>query len=171
MDKLASQSVRCVFVEYSRTQQGYRCFIPSTKKYIVSADVTFFETQRFFDSVDSPSESIPLPSLVEFCDIDATDTATMEKDTSRPLQVYQRHQRSPPAITSSTSTDLPPTDLNMPTAIRKGTRATTVHPISNFVTYNRLYPAFHTFALFISSKSLPELPSGYLTTTVEGSYA
>ena len=44
LDKLASQFVRCVFVGYSCTQQGYKCFISSTRKYIASADITLFET-------------------------------------------------------------------------------------------------------------------------------
>ena len=121
----------------------------------MSADVTFFETQRFFDSVDSPFESIPLRSLVKSYDTDATNTTTMEKKTSRPLQIYHRQQRPPRAITSSMSADLPPTDLNMPIAIRKGISATTVHLISNFVTYDRLYSAFRSFALSISSESFP----------------
>ena len=85
LDKLASRSIRCVFVGYFCTQRGYRCFIPSTRKYIVSANVIFFETQCFFDSVDPPSESIPLPSLVESYDTDVVDSTTMEKETFHPL--------------------------------------------------------------------------------------
>ena len=85
LDKMASRSIRCVFFGYSRTQRGYRHFIPSTRKYIVSTNVTFFETQCFFDSVNSLSESIPLPSLTESCDTDAINSTTMEKETSRPL--------------------------------------------------------------------------------------
>ena len=92
-----------------------------------------------------------LYSLVESCDTDATDTTTMEKETPHPLQVYHQCQHPPPAIISSTSVDLPPTDLNMPIAIRKGTRAIAAHLIPIFVTYDRLHHAFRTFTLSISS--------------------
>ena len=51
----------------------------------MSADITFFDTQCFFDSVDISSESALLPFLVESCDIDAVDSTTMEKEASRPL--------------------------------------------------------------------------------------
>ena len=53
------------------------------------------------------------------------------------------------------SVDLPPTDLKIPIALRKGTCATTAHPISNFVTYDKLHPVFRAFALPISFESLP----------------
>ena len=93
LDKLAPRSIRCVFLGYSRTQRGYRCYIPATRKYIISADVTFFENHRFFDSVVSSSESIPLPSIVESGDTNANDTITTEKEVSGPLQVYRRRPR------------------------------------------------------------------------------
>ena len=38
----------CVFLDYSRLQKGYRCYSPSLDRYLVSADVTFFETHLFF---------------------------------------------------------------------------------------------------------------------------
>ena len=43
LDKLSPKSIKCVFVRYFRTQKGYSCNNPSTKKYLVSADVSFFE--------------------------------------------------------------------------------------------------------------------------------
>ena len=42
LDKLSPKSIKCIFVGYCRTQRGYRCFHPSTRRYFVSADVTFF---------------------------------------------------------------------------------------------------------------------------------
>ena len=43
----------------------------------------------------------------------------------------------------------------LPVALRKGTRSSTAHPISNFVSYDSLHPMFCTFAQSISSESLP----------------
>jgi len=48
LDKLSPRSIKCVFVGYSRTQKGYRCFNPSTRKYFVLVNVTFFECSIFY---------------------------------------------------------------------------------------------------------------------------
>jgi len=42
LDKLSSRFIKCIFVGYSRTPKGYRCYSLSTRKYFVLADVTFF---------------------------------------------------------------------------------------------------------------------------------
>ena len=46
--KLDPRSLRCVFLGYSSTQKGYKCYCPSTKKFFVSMDVTFHENTPFF---------------------------------------------------------------------------------------------------------------------------
>jgi len=62
LDKLSPRFIKCVFVEYFRTQKGYRCYNPSTRKYLVSVDVTFFESVSYFSTHVhvSISETIPL---------------------------------------------------------------------------------------------------------------
>ena len=47
VSKLDPKSLKCVFLGYSRLQKGYRCYSPSLNRYLVSADVTFFETSIF----------------------------------------------------------------------------------------------------------------------------
>lgn len=41
--------------------------------------------------------------------------------------------------------------MDLPIALRKGTRSCTAHPISRFVTYDRLAPVFRHFALSVSA--------------------
>ena len=69
LDKFSSQSIKCVFVRYFRTQKGYRCYNPSTRKYLASADVTFFEFVTYFSSRKqnhvTTSEIIPLPLFIQ----------------------------------------------------------------------------------------------------------
>jgi len=54
------RSIKCVFVRYSRTQKGYRCYSPYNKKYLMSADVTFFESIPYFSlqNLVTASESL-----------------------------------------------------------------------------------------------------------------
>ena len=37
-----------VFLGYSRLHKGYKCHDPTTNKYFISADVTFFKTSPYF---------------------------------------------------------------------------------------------------------------------------
>jgi len=47
--KLEPRAIKCVFVGYSPTQKGYKCFDPKNKKMFVTMDVTFFENKPFLD--------------------------------------------------------------------------------------------------------------------------
>ena len=71
LDKLAPRFLRCVFVGYSRTQKGYRCYHPPSRRYFVSVDVTFWESKSYFDSTDQPNTPITVlnPSPVEIVHI------------------------------------------------------------------------------------------------------
>lgn len=48
VEKLEPRAIKCVFVGYSPTQKGYKCFDPKNKKMFVTMDVTFFENKPFF---------------------------------------------------------------------------------------------------------------------------
>ena len=46
--KLDPCALRCIFIGYSSTQKGYKCFHPPTRKFLVSTNVTFIENESFF---------------------------------------------------------------------------------------------------------------------------
>jgi hypothetical protein len=46
--KLDSKALKCVFVGYCSTQKGCKCYHPPSKKFNVSADVTFNEQESYF---------------------------------------------------------------------------------------------------------------------------
>ena len=48
-DKLDPQALKCVFLGYSPPNKGYKCFNPNKQKYFIMMDVTFFESQSFFN--------------------------------------------------------------------------------------------------------------------------
>lgn len=46
--KLDPRAVKCVFVGYSSSQKGYRCWCPSEHRFFVSMDVTFREHEPYY---------------------------------------------------------------------------------------------------------------------------
>ena len=187
LSKLAPRSLKGVFVGYSRTQKGYRVYLPDQRKYLVSADVTFSEATRYFTSPLSPSTAPPAssppplsptfpsppdppapppvanPPLLEDHPLESTSSI------STPLRLGPP---GPPVLTpapvsvapqdgsSSSSKGLvppasAPNDLHLPMALRKGTRSCTLHPISNFVHYDRLRPTYRAFSLSLTTDSIP----------------
>ena len=48
LSKLDARSCKCIFLEYSSVQKGYRCYLFEKIKYFVSKNVTFIENTFFF---------------------------------------------------------------------------------------------------------------------------
>ena len=47
MSKLDPKSLKCIFLGYSRVQNGYKCYCLSLWRYLVFAVVTFLENTPF----------------------------------------------------------------------------------------------------------------------------
>ncbi|CAL2241680.1 unnamed protein product [Prunus armeniaca] len=54
--KLDPCDLRCVFIDYSTTQKGYKCYHPHTQKVHVILDVTFHEDVLYYVSPSSPNQ-------------------------------------------------------------------------------------------------------------------
>ena len=161
-DKFSAKATKCIFLDYSRLQKGYRCYSPQTHRYFLSAHVTFFEDSPFFSS----SESLP---VIEVLPLLILSPPIFDDVSSRPLQVYHLRHRSvvplPFAKTPADSLPIPsasPTPAlplvdNLPIALQKGNRSTSnPHPIYNFLSYHRLSSPYSAFVSAISSVSLPK---------------
>ena len=46
--KLDPKAIKCLFLGYSPTKKGYKCYLPITRKFYASMDVTFFENQSYY---------------------------------------------------------------------------------------------------------------------------
>nr|XP_027188949.1 leucine-rich repeat extensin-like protein 3 [Cicer arietinum] len=118
LDKLSARSLKCVFLGYHRSQKGYRCYSPTLRRYLISVDVTFFESVTYYESLPDPlSATIPLdlpksisPSLLPLEPITYAppetppvahptvplETPLVDPPTVQPLQTYRRRQ--PPSV-------------------------------------------------------------------------
>ncbi|KAK2354846.1 putative mitochondrial protein [Trifolium repens] len=68
--KLDPRALKCVFIGYSSTQKGYKCYHPPSHKFFVSRDVTFHEQESYFvqthlqgENTSKEDESLVLPDL------------------------------------------------------------------------------------------------------------
>ena len=59
LDKLSTKVIECVFLGFSHLQKGYKFYSPTTKRYYMSTDVTFFEETPFFSSTNGISNLVP----------------------------------------------------------------------------------------------------------------
>ena len=161
-DKLLAKATKCVFLDYSPLQRGYRCYSPDTHRYFISADVTFFENSSMFPITHPPnSDVISQPFLYPIPDTSPVPSVT----PPRPLKVYTRHPRtdiepladsSPMAPSSTTPVLSSPADLHI--VIRKGTCSShNPHPIYNFLTYHHLSSPYSAFVSTLSFVSVPKI--------------
>ena len=55
--KLDLKATKCIFLGYFLDQKGYKCYPPVTKKFYNSMDVTFFENQPYYSTIDIQGEN------------------------------------------------------------------------------------------------------------------
>ncbi|WZZ27559.1 hypothetical protein YC2023_010960 [Brassica napus] len=48
-NKLEAKSTKAMFIGYSTTQKGYRCYDPVTRRVLISRDVKFIESRGYYD--------------------------------------------------------------------------------------------------------------------------
>ena len=80
--KLDPRAQKCVFVGYSSTQKGYRCYHPTTRKFYVSADVVFHESEPFFRREEVPRDVVESenPVSLQFLSLPGQETGAAEKE-------------------------------------------------------------------------------------------
>ena len=61
--KLDPRALKCVFVGYSPTQKGYKCWCPSERRFFVSMDVTFREHESYYGLGNNIGFSLSPPEV------------------------------------------------------------------------------------------------------------
>ena len=172
LSKLAPRAQKGVFVGYSQTQKGYCVYFPSRRQYATSADVTFHEDVPYFTSTQS-GEDLSSPSLLPsvsgtlVTDLPPTVPIPMPAASPSPAFLPSDPSSAPeppssplctgPAPLSPPPPSPPPvSDLDLPIALRKGTRQCTQYPIAHHVSPARLSPSYQSFALAVLTESIPK---------------
>ena len=107
---LHGKSLKCIFLSYSCLQKGYRCFSPDLKRYLVSADVTFFETTSLFPSLEratcpSHTSDCPLLYTSSIPQVECfPDLVDFTANSPPPLLTYHRRHRLVPVENHTTET-------------------------------------------------------------------
>ena len=177
--KLSARSFKCVFLGYSPLQKEYRCYSLETKKYYMSANVTFFEQTPYFSpsvqdvhliqqvlSIPVVEYNIPNVSINPSLDQSPPEPSSPHIDslqhrTPTNSPVFQEHGESPTSDSSPSSLDTTTPgegDSGWPIALRKGTCSSrNPHPIYNFLCYHRLSPSYCSLLSSVSFTNIPLL--------------
>ena len=78
--KFDPREIKCVFVGYSATQKGFKCFDPSTKKFYVTMDATFHERHSFFDRPHLQGGNLSGQDLADTFTFDTTNLFSLDYD-------------------------------------------------------------------------------------------
>ncbi|RVW26230.1 Retrovirus-related Pol polyprotein from transposon TNT 1-94 [Vitis vinifera] len=92
-NKFDPKALKCVFLGYSSTQKGYKCYDPISQKLYVSLDVTFFEHTPYY-SLQGESMSETRPSLTS----DYLDVAMRPKSKFNETLISEALQESESVI-------------------------------------------------------------------------
>jgi len=85
--KLDPKAIKCVFVGYSPTQQGYKCYNPITRKFIISCDVSFLETKPFFHHSNSNEHQETNCSIIITVPINSLPGSTTSTTADQPTDL------------------------------------------------------------------------------------
>ncbi|KAD6794413.1 hypothetical protein E3N88_05309 [Mikania micrantha] len=120
-NKMDFRSIPCIFLGYSPSHHGYRCFDPKSDRIYIARHVRFHEQSFPFQLPSSPTpQSAPDPYFSSFpTDLPAqTRSSTLQTPQPRPptpLHTYQRRHKQPgppkqPIISTSDITTAAPNE-------------------------------------------------------------
>ena len=163
-DKLDARATKCVFMGYSTTQKGYKCFNPVTKKCTVSRDVKFEEDYPYFTSQgEDLVDMFPLPQNFNYpmlenrsvivspdCEEVQTDQITASESED---EFYSDH--SPPSTESQVIKRNPPRIRKPPVRLQDYVTYASRHPINECISFSKVSTSHATFLSEIDKQYEP----------------
>ncbi|CAN6459492.1 unnamed protein product [Victoria cruziana] len=153
-DKLSSKAIECVFIGYSETQKGYRCYDPKRDKVYVSRNVVFLEKENGFDKTVINSEDYAFLWIDE--NDEDNEQASEEPFSEHSIEISE----SPPEISDYQPETLVYTRRNRISTqnisqpiIRKSHRVT--KPPNRFISYDSFSPRHRDCLITIHSFQEP----------------
>ena len=75
--KIDPRALKCVFLGYSSTQKGYKCYHVPSKRFYVSIDVTFHEQESYFTTPYLQGENLVIEDKeeIEFLPLDISHSS------------------------------------------------------------------------------------------------
>jgi len=101
LDKLSARAIKCVFLGYSLLLKGYKCYSPTTRRYYMSVDVTFFKETVFFskqDDSNSIQQVLPIPCLNAI--VSPTHTTSNKGEIQPSSPVNHQDELSPTSVST-----------------------------------------------------------------------
>lgn len=87
--KLEPKAIKCIFLGYSGTQKGYKCYCPSNRKMYVTMDVVFREEDAYYNKSDQSNHNT---NTSEWTVLDITKTIDSRvRLDSQPVQEMEQN--------------------------------------------------------------------------------
>ncbi|KAL0792642.1 hypothetical protein Bca101_064019 [Brassica carinata] len=109
-NKLDPKSIKAMFIGYSHTQKGYKCYVPDSRRLMVSRDMKFVESKGYYD--EKSWESL-------------RDLSQGPSDRANNLRTIMESL----GITQPLSSEAPTTTPSPPVAVNQEESAPIVEPI------------------------------------------
>ena len=189
-NKLAPKSITCVFVGYSNTQKGYKCYYPTDRKIIISRDVTFNELKKFYFH-NKDTDFLPLTGQESgqstssdgmiLQETPAEDRYILQHTTKPPNsiplipnyrklplypQVYSRKGKEKVNESNSSINDANLPHITDPTQsdhAKLADKQTTPYPISSYMTFSKATNQYRTFLTTLHHEYIPKTSAEALT--------
>ncbi|KAM1175182.1 hypothetical protein ACFX19_028211 [Malus domestica] len=175
-DKLDPKATKCIFLGYSSTQKGYKCYNPQLKKLIVSKDVQFHETNSYYSkSLDNTSQGeiildmFPLPRTEMLknvgyqphtMDLVAPNQLDPHDDINMPVEDETLHNIGPEESSEESLPTIPRRNLSRerhpPARLQDFVTYKPKHPLSNCCSYQKLSPNYTAYLSNISAHEEPQ---------------
>ena len=175
-DKLDPRAAKCIFLGYSSTQKGYKCYNPQLRRLIVSKDVRFHETNPFFSKSneitaqgDGILDVFPLPRIeldephqheLSYVNVDDSPNEDSNEGSYSEDTLHDNCDNEDDANECETTLPAPRRNpmrvRKTPTRLQDFVMYKPTHPISNCVSYKRVTPNHAAFLSTISNYQEPQ---------------